>query len=737
MGILYDEKQRVFKLDTPHTSYIMRVEDAFGYLLHCYYGPRLQSADAAYLTRTAEPPYTPARNARDKLSFLDSAPFEYPTGGVGDFREHCLELRTAAGHCALEAGCRRHSIQKGKKPLPGLPATFGGEADCTALTIVLADDVLGLEIELEYTVFEDLDAITRSVKVRNLGTKEKVLYLTKVLSACLDMDCRGFDMITLHGSWARERIIQRRPLGKGVQGVFSSRGETSHQEHPFLALVSPDATQTSGEVYAMHLVWSGNFEALAGVDQFDQVRAVIGQGDHTFCWKLTAGETFQAPEAVMVYSREGLGAMTRTFHDLYRNHLIRSPWRDKKRPILLNSWEGAYFDFDTDRLLDMARAGAALGMEMLVVDDGWFGDRFDDNRALGDWFVNEKKLPGGLKRLGDELNAMGMKLGLWMEPEMVSPDSDLYRSHPDWAIQVPGRTAGLCRNQYVLDLTRREVLEYVWSRIEAILTSANIEYVKWDMNRQLADMGSFGLDSGRQGELYYRYVLAVYELQERLCQKFPYILLENCSGGGARYDPGMLYYSPQIWCSDDTDAIERLAIQEGTALIYPLGTMGAHVSACPNHTVGRTTPFETRGHVALAGTFGYELDPTALTEEERSLIPGQAALYHRFNDLVREGDYYRLASWRENHAYDCWQVVSKDKTAALVTYVQVLAGANRHSRRVCLQGLDETARYRVEGTDQVYGGDTLMYGGLLLGPMPGDYKSKLIVLLKVEDICAQ
>ena len=730
MGIIYDEKTRVFKLDTPHTSYIMTVEDTFGYLLHAYYGPRLREADAAYLTRTGERPFTPERNARDKLSFLDAAPFEYPTGGVGDFREHCLEIRTAGGHCAVEAGYRRHTIRKGKKPLPDLPATFGGEMDCTALTVTLADDVLGLEIELEYTVFEDLDAITRSVRIRNTGAKEPVVYLTKVLSACLDMDDEGFELLTLHGSWARERIIQRRALGKGRQGVCSERGETSHQDQPFLALLSPGTDQTQGRVYAMHLVWSGNFEAQAEVDQFGQVRAVLGVGPCNFCWKLAAGESFQAPEAVLVCSDQGLGAMTRTFHDLYRGHLIRGQWKDKKRPILLNSWEGAYFDFDTEKLLSMARAGAKLGIEMLVLDDGWFGDRCDDNRALGDWFVNEKKLPGGLKRLADELAAMGMKLGLWMEPEMVSPDSDLYRAHPDWAIQAPGRRAGLARNQYVLDLTRREVLEYVWSRIEAILSSADIQYVKWDMNRQLSDIGSFELDSDRQGELYYRYVLAVYELQERLCRRFPHILLENCSGGGARYDPGMLYYSPQIWCSDDTDAIERLAIQEGTALIYPLSTMGAHVSACPNHTVGRTTPFETRGHVALAGTFGYELDPNKLTEEERSLIPGQTALYHRFNDLMREGDYYRLASWRENRLYDCWQVVSKDKSTALVTYVQVLAQANVRSRRVRLQGLDGSARYRLEGTDQVFGGDTLMYGGLLMEPLWGDFRSQLLVLHK-------
>ncbi len=731
MGILYDEKNRLFKLDTPHTSYCMGTRD--GYLLHCYYGPRLRGTDAAYLARTDEPPYTPARSARDKLSFLDAAPFEYPTGGVGDFRTHCLEIRTTAGHNAVELSYRRHSIQKGKRPLPGLPATFGSAHDCTSLTVTLADDVLGLEVDLEYTVFEDLDALTRSAVIRNTGAKEPVIYLTKVLSACLDMDDRDFELLTLHGSWARERVIQRQRLAVGRQGVFSERGETSHQAQPFLALLTPGTTQTQGQVYAMHLVWSGNFEAQAEVDQHGQVRSVLGVSPYDFCWKLSAGESFQAPEAVLVYSHHGLGGMTRTLHDLYRGHLLRGEWKDKKRPVLLNSWEGAYFDFDTEKLLAMARSGAALGMEMFVLDDGWFGDRRDDNRALGDWYVNEEKLPGGLKRLADELNAMGMKFGLWMEPEMISPDSDLYRAHPDWALQVPGRPAGLCRNQYVLDLTRREVLEYVWDRIEAILTCANIEYVKWDMNRQLSDLGSTGLPGDRQGELSYRYVLAVYELQERFCTRFPNVLLENCSGGGARYDPGMLYYSPQIWCSDDTDAVERLAIQEGTALVYPLATMGAHVSACPNHAVGRTTPMDTRGHVALAGTFGYELDPRKLTEEERSQIPGQIALYHRFNALLRTGGYYRLASYRENHAFDCWQVVSRDRRTALVTYVQVLAAANRRSRRVLLQGLDPAASYRLEGTDRIFGGDTLLYGGLPLEPLWGDFRSRLLVLRMQED----
>lgn len=731
MSIRFDEKLRLFQLDTPNTSYIMGVQDAAGYLLHYYYGKKLLPGDVSYLARTDEPPYTPERNLREKLAFLDGAPFEYPTGGVGDFREHCLEVRTQEGFNGVELFYRSHRIYPGKQMLDGLPATFGTPQDCDSLEIVLEDPILRLEVTLKYTAFRDVDVITRSVQVKNRA--EVPIYLTKVLSACLDMDNQDFSMMTLHGSWARERQIQSRPLGYGYQGTCSQRGETSHQEHPFLALTTPDVTQTSGQVYAMHFVYSGNFHAQAGMDAFDQVRTVMGIDPAHFTWKLEPGSAFQAPEVVLVYSGSGLGKMTRTFHSLYRSHLIRSPWRDRKRPILINNWEGTYFDFNTDKLLSIAAGAAELGIEMLVMDDGWFGNRFDDNRALGDWFVNEQKLPGGLERLVEEVNKLGMKFGIWMEPEMISPDSDLYRAHPDWAIRIPGRAPSLARNQLVLDLTRREVLEYVWGRIRAILDSANIEYVKWDMNRQLSDLGSLGLNPDTQGELCHRYVLGVYELQERLCSQYPDLLLENCSGGGARFDPGMLYYSPQIWCSDNTDAIARLAIQEGTALIYPLSTMGAHVSDCPNHSLGRVTPFETRGHVALAGTFGYELDITKLSQGDRDMIPKQVELYHRYHSLVSSGEYYRLASYRENHFYDCWQILSEDGREALVTFVQVLRRpGNLHSRRIKLQGLRPEGLYREEETGKTYRGDALMYAGLPIQELWGDFRSKLIHLELAE-----
>lgn len=733
--ITYNEKERVFKLDTPNTTYMIGIVDEENFVGHIYYGRRLEDTDASYLMRTGEAPFVPSRNNRERCSFYDCFPFEYPTGGVGDFRESCLGIRTAAGHVGSMLSYVSHEIMAGKPALEGLPATFGTQEDCATLRIVCEDSYVGMQVELLYTVFHDTDAITRSVKVTNTGTE--AFDLTKVYSACIDMDNRDYDMVSLHGSWARERHIQRKTLGYGIQNVSSFRGESSHQDHPFLALVDKHTTQEYGEVYAMNFVYSGNFRAQAEVTQFDYVRMTMGIHPENFCWKLESGAHFQAPEVVMVYTDRGFDGMTAAFHRLYKKHLIRGEYKDKKRPILINNWEATYFEFNTDKLLSIAQEASKLGIEMLVMDDGWFGRRNCDDCALGDWTVNEEKLQGGLKYLVDEVNKLGMKFGIWFEPEMISPDSDLYRAHPDWAIAIPGRPGTQSRQQFVLDLSRQEVVDCIYEQVAKVLRSANIEYVKWDMNRQLTDIGSYGLPADRQGELYHRYVLAVYQMQDRLTKEFPHLLLENCSGGGARFDPGMLYFSPQIWCSDDADAIERLEIQEGTALIYPLSTMGAHVSDCPNHTVGRVTPFETRGIVALAGTFGYELDVTKIPAEDREMIPDQIAMYHKYNDLVREGDYYRIASYAQNHKYDCWQVVSEDKTASLVTFVQVLNRANFKSRRILLKGLDAKKTYQVvfeyndKVEDQTYSGDTLMKTGLLVPNPWGDFRAQLISLREV------
>lgn len=731
MGVTYFEKDRVFKLDTPKTSYLIGIVDEENFIGHIYYGAKLTQHDVTYLMRTQEPPFVPGKNNRERCSFYDAFPFEYPTGGLGDYRESSFSIKTPGGHVGCMLSYQSHRMIEGKPELEGLPATFGDKESCTSLAIDCIDTHLNLKVQLLYTVFADTDVITRSVKVINEG--EEPIFLTKVYSASIDMDNQDFDMISLHGSWARERHMQRKTLGYGIQNVSSFRGESSHQDHPFLALAGKNTTQQAGEVYAMNFVYSGNFRAQAEVSQFDSVRMSMGIHPENFCWKLDPQESFQAPEVVMVYSNQGLDGMTTAFHHLYKKHLIRGEYKDKKRPVLINNWEATYFDFNTEKLLGIAQEASKLGIEMLVMDDGWFGKRNSDNCALGDWTVNEEKLSGGLSYLVSKVNELGMKFGIWFEPEMISPDSALYRAHPDWAIAIPGRTATQSREQYVLDLSRQEVVDYVYESVAGILRSANIEYVKWDMNRQLTDVGSYELAADRQGELYHRYVLAVYQLQDRLTREFPRLLLENCSGGGARFDPGMLYYSPQIWCSDDTDAVERLAIQEGTALIYPLSTMGAHVSDCPNHTVGRTTPFETRGIVALAGTFGYELDVTKISQEDRDQIPQQIAMYHKYNDLVRGGEYYRIASYSQNHLYDCWEIVSEDKTEALVTFVQVLNRANFKTRRIRLKGLDPQKCYCIEGEEQVYYGDTLMNAGIQIENMWGDFRAKLIHLIEITE----
>ena len=730
MNIQYNEASRTFKLDTCNTSYIIGIVDDENFLGHVYYGTKISDTDAAYLMRTKESPFVPSENNRDRCSFLDAFPMEYPGNCIGDYREGAIEVLDQNGHTAVQPLYVEHKIYAGKLEIPGLPATFGTENECQTLEILTEDKVLGLQVTLYYSVFADVDVITRSVRVKNC--KADPLYLTKVMSASVDMDSEDYQMLTLHGSWARERQIDYRTIGYGKQSVGSVRGESSHQEHPFVALVSEDATEESGRVYGFHFVYSGNFIGQVEKGQFDTVRVMMGIHPQEFRWELKSDETFYAPEVVLTYSDRGLGMMSRNLHDLYRNHLIRSPYKDKKRPILINNWEATYFDFNTEKLLAIAKEAKKCGIEMLVMDDGWFGYRNDDNTSLGDWKVNETKITGGLKALVEEVNKIGLKFGIWFEPEMISPDSDLYRAHPDWAIAIPNRTPSRARNQFVLDLSRPEVFEYAYEAVASILRSANIEYVKWDMNRQLSDLGSAYLDTRNQGELSHRYVLGVYELQERLMKEFPNLLLENCSGGGARFDPGMLYYSPQIWCSDDTDAIERLKIQEGTALIYPLSAMGAHVSDCPNHTVGRVTPFATRGNVALAGTFGYELDITKIPEEDRAMIPEQVEMYHKYNDLVRCGDYYRVASYSQNHEYDCYEVVSKDKKEALITFVQVLNRPNYHSRRIRVQGLDPAKRYRVEGSEEVFYGDTLMYAGLNIPNMWGDFQSVLIHLVEDE-----
>ena len=724
MGIYYNQEERVFRLDTPGSTYLISIVDEEGFLCHTYYGRRIPDDNMGYLLRLPAGGVDFRNNGR-QADLMGCLPVEYPGHGLGDFRESCLQAETPEGYRSCGLTYLSHKIYSGKPALPGLPATYGGEGDCATLELRCHDRYLDLEVSLLYTAFEKLDVICRSARIENRGGKP--VTLTAALSACLDMDNKDFDLITLHGSWAYERMVSRRPVAWGRQGAGSLQGISSAEEHPFLALAEHTATQDQGQVYAMHLVYSGNFLAQVEMSQQEQLRAVIGIHPRDFAWRLAPGESFQTPEAVLAYSCTGLDGMTHALHDLYRSHLTRGPWKDKPRPSLVNNWEATYFKFDTEKLLDIARTAAGRGIEMLVLDDGWFGCRDTDTNSLGDWVVNEKKLPGGLKYLADEVNKLGMKFGLWVEPEMVCPDSNLFRAHPDYALQIPGRPPMLSRTQLVLDLSRKEVRDCIYDQLRKVLSSANIEYVKWDMNRPLTDVASFCLEGERQGELFHRYVLGVYELQERMLTDFPHLLLENCASGGGRFDPGMLYYSPQIWTSDNTDAVDRLRIQEGTALIYPLSTMGAHVAACPSHTNGRSTPFETRGLVSLPGCFGYELDLTKLTEEELAMIPGQLENYRKYGPVFHDGDYYRLASYGENQEYDALMAVTKDKKTAVIDYVHVMS-RQRRDVLLPLRGLDEEKRYRSSETGEIRSGAGWMYGGLLLPNMKGDFLGKLIVL---------
>ena len=729
MSITYNEKSNSFKLTANNTCYILSIVSE-GYLAHVYFGKVLPDENLNYLLRLDENPFTPETNNRDRASFMDTLPFEYPCFGLGDYREHALSILDKNGASTCDLRYKSYKIYDGKPVLEGLPATFANSPDeAQTLEITMEDKAAGLEATLIYTAFEKLDVITRSIRIKNVGQDN--VKLTRVYSACVEFDTDKLDMITLNGSWARERALERAPLHHGKQSVDSMRGESSHQSNPFTALCSHKADEDSGEAYGFNFVYSGNFVSQAEVTQHKKTRYLMGINSNDFEWLLEPDEKFTAPEVVMVYSDSGLGKMSRTFHDLYRNNLVRGEYKDKRRPILINNWEATYFNFTAEKLYQIAEQASKLGIEMLVMDDGWFGHRDADNSSLGDWFVYDSKIEGGLKALVDRVNSLGMKFGIWFEPEMVSPDSQLYREHPDWAIQVKGRELTLCREQYVLDYSRKDVRDYIYGLMRKILDSANIEYIKWDMNRQLIEVASNALPRECQRELWHRYVLGVYDLMNRLTTDYPHILLENCSGGGARFDPGMLYYSPQIWCSDDTDAVERLKIQYGTSMCYPCSAMGAHVSDCPNHTVGRSTPFSTRAHVAMVGTFGYELDVTKISQEDRDSIPAQIAEFNRYNTLVRTGDHYRIGNMFEDNTWDAWMFVAKDKSEALFEFVQVLGRPNERSRSVKLKGLDREAYYYEESNpDVLLSGAALMQCGINIGGIWGDYQSKILHFIK-------
>lgn len=726
MPIFYNEEQRIFHLQSQNSSYVIQL--IHGYAAQVYYGPKLREDGNldGMLPRVERSSFCPNPVNEDKTLSLDTLPQEYPQYGTSDFRSPAYQVKLGDGTRITELKYRSHSIIQGKPELDGLPMVYteqGSEAD--TLLLELADPVTGLVAELCYTVFNDFNAITRSVRIINEGNQP--IELERALSASVDFPDARFDALYLSGAWARERYIQRRRLAPGMTGIGSRRGASSHQHNPFMALLRPEADERQGEVYGFSLVYSGNFAAEAEVDQFGTTRMQIGLHYADFSWLLEPGEAFQTPEAVMVYSNEGLGGMSRTYHRLYRTRLCRGIHRDRERPILVNNWEATYFDFNADKIEAIALAGRDLGIELFVLDDGWFGHRDSDNSSLGDWVEDRRKLPAGLKDLAQRVESAGLQFGLWVEPEMVSPDSDLYRSEPDWCLHVPGRRRTEGRNQLILDLSRQDVRDYLYDQLSGIFRSVPVSYVKWDMNRNMTEIGSALAPAGRQREVAHRYILGLYELLERLTASFPNILFESCSGGGGRFDPGMLYYMPQTWTSDDTDGAERLKIQYGTSLVYPVSTMGAHVSAVPNHQVGRTTPLSFRGDVAMSGNFGYELDLTRFTEEECEIVKSQIAAYKELRGLVQQGDMYRLLSPFEGNE-TAWIFVSEDREEALLFYFRVLAEPNAPLSRVKLEGLNPRRNYRLANGEEVYGGDRLMYAGLPMHELHGDFSSTWVHL---------
>lgn len=727
MGINYNEDFNTFHLKTKNTSYVFKIMET-GHLGHLYWGRKLKANNLEYFFRRR---YFGSFCAdTDNISGfqLELLHQECSTFGATDLRSPSLEFQYEDGTSATDLRYKSYRVYEGKQKLSGLPAVYvERDEEATSLEIILVDSLKNLEVILTYNVFEEFDAITRSLKIVN-NSDEKI-NIERVLSANVDFITDQFDFIQLSGSWGRERHILRNPLRSGSQAIESRRGASSHAQNPFMALCSKDANDEYGDVYGFSLVYSGNFLANVEVDMYRNARAQIGINPFDFKWLLESKEEFQSPEAVLVYSSKGLNGMSQIYHNLYRKRLCRGKYRDKVRPILINNWEATYFDFNEVKIKEIAKEASKLGMELFVLDDGWFGNRNDDKSSLGDWFVNEDKLKGGLNKLANDINNMGLEFGLWFEPEMISPISKLYEKHPNWCIHIPGRTRSQARRQLILDLSRKEVCDYIIESISKVLESANISYVKWDMNRNMTEVGSLGLISERQRETAHRYILGLYRVMEKITSRFPNILFESCSGGGGRFDPGMLYYMPQTWTSDDTDAIERLKIQFGTSMVYPPISMGCHVSEVPNHQANRITSLETRGVSAMAGNFGYELDITKLSEEEKEKLKEQISLYKEIRETVQFGTLYRLKSpFNSNEV--AWMIISEDENDIVVSYVRQWGLINENFRNLKLTALDNDSEYEIIGEDIIISGDELMYIGLNIPELQGDYVSRLWRLKK-------
>lgn len=706
MPITFDEKRKIFKLDTLDSTYAIGIRE--GYLIHLYYGKKIPDDNLLDLPfRGYFATISPKNVHVDDYKFsLDVQPMEYSCNGSGDYRLAALSIKDSMGRTTTDIRYLDHKIYDGKPKLKGLPATYcNDDSEAQTLEIITIDKFTGAKVTLYYTAFANYSVVTESVKVENTG--KETFEIEKVASCCVNFPSMDYNMINLSGVWSRERRVITRHLAHGIQSVASKRGSSSHNHNPFVALVDDKGGEDFGDAFGFNLVYSGNFSADIETDYLDCTRLVMGINPIDFTWVVEPGDEFQSPEVVMVYSDSGMGKMSRTFHDLYNNNLIRGEWKNKKRPLLINSWEGSGFDFDQETLVRYAKEAKKLGIELLVMDDGWFGHRDSDNSSLGDWFVNESKLKGGLTKLIERVNAEGVQFGIWYEPEMISEDSELYKAHPDWCVHVEGREQSPARQQYVIDMTRQDVRDCIFNQMYDVLSKNNIAYLKWDYNRAITEPASVMLDARHSKEFFHRFILGTYELMDRITSAFPHILFESCAGGGGRFDAGMLYYMPQAWASDNTDPIERLTIQFGTTMCYPASSMGAHVSACDR------TGIETKAAVAMAGTFGYELDPKEMSEEDKEKVKEQVKNYHRYYNVIHFGDLYRIIAPTDDEFKCAWEYVAKDKSEALLTVV-IKNRAPHDFLLIKMKGLDPEKMYRDATDGEIYSGALLMNAGINL-----------------------
>ena len=722
MPIKFHEGSKTFHIYNKHLSYITCIMEN-GQMENLYYGKAIRDKeDFSYLHEEIMRSLMAVCVPEPGLLSMQYIKQEYPVYGTGDYRNPALTVRQENGSEIVDFKYVSHEIYGGKKKLAGLPATYTeNEEEATSLDITLHDSVMDTDLVLTYSVYEDYPVVTRSARLVQKGDQK--IRLENVMSAAVEFPDMDYEMIHLSGAWARERYVKTRKLEMGIQAVQSLAGTgSSSEQNPFIALKRPHTTEDTGEVFGFSFVYSGNFLAQVEVSTYEMTRVMMGINPQGFSWELSRDEEFQTPEVVMVYSDKGLNGMSQAYHRLYRDRLMRGKWRNHARPILLNNWEATYFDFDEEKILNIAKKAKEVGVELFVLDDGWFGTRNDDYQGLGDWFVNKNKLPNGISGLSRKIEEMGLKFGLWVELEMVNKNSDCYRAHPDWLIGAPDRFESHSRHQHVLDFSRPEVVDFIYDSISKVIEESSISYIKWDMNRSLADIYA--------PNVTYDYVLGVYDFLEKLTNRYPDILIEGCSGGGGRFDAGMLYYTPQIWCSDNTDAINRTRIQYGTSFFYPVAAMGSHVSAVPNHQTGRVTSMHTRGVAAMSGTFGYELNPALLNAKEKAEIRAQLAQYREYQELIREGDYYRLSNpFQDNFA--AWMVVSDDRSKALVSVIRLTAEANPPAAYVTLKGMEEDAFYREKTTGKVYPGAALMEAGILLPAAVSEYEAYQIELERV------